>query len=450
MKKIIILILTTGVLVSCGKKLNLNPQQSVDEKLVFTSDKNIKAALQGAYDVVSGSSLVGGDLQLYAELLGANKEISWVGTYQQPREIFRKAMLTNNAYLRDTYTEAYRAINICNNIIEAIDVVNASDRNKIKGQALFIRGLMYFELVKIFAQPYSAGNTTTNPGLQIVTTPTKNGEITAANKVPRSSVEQTYQQIVSDLTTAKPLMSNVIGVYAGKYTAAAVLSRVYLQMGDYQKAAIEANDVIVNSGASLESDCAKAFNNTAPSSEDIYVMPVTAQHGSNSMWLFWSISDYGARDGDVEVEQKQIDLFAANDKRLANWFYIDDNDIYRSAKWQYQYRYLPFIRLAEMYLTRAECNARLGTSLGATPSDDLNNVIRARAGVASVPATVDNIIYERRLELVDEGQKIHDMKRLKQSTDGFAYNDNKLVCPIPQREINAGNGVLVQNAGYTP
>ncbi len=450
MKNIFIFTISVLLLSACGKRLDVNPQQSVDENMVFTSDANIKSALKGAYDVVSGSSLVGGDLQLYSELLGANGEITWAGTYQQPREIFRKSMLTTNAYLRDTYTEAYRAINICNNIIESINIVNEEDRDHVKGQALFLRGLMYFELVKLFAQPYSAGNASSNPGLQLITTPTKNGEVSDANKVPRSSVEQTYQQIVTDLTNAKSLMEDQIGVYAGKYTAAAVLSRVYLQMADYQKAGQEANDVIENSGASLEGDCRSAFNNSAPSSEDIYVMPVTAQHGANDMWLFWSIADYGARDGDVEVNQAQIDLFQNGDKRKSGWFYIDESDIYRSAKWQYQYKYLPFIRLAEMYLTRAECNARLGTSLGATPSEDLNDVIRARAGVAPVPATVDNILYERRLELVDEGQKIHDIKRLKLSADGFAYNDNKLVCPIPQREVDASNGVLEQNPGYTP
>ncbi len=447
MKNLIIPVISAILLFSCGKKLNIEPQQSVDEDIVFTSDANIKAALRGAYDVVSGASLLGGDLQLFSELLGANGEISWEGTYTEPREIFNKKMLTTNAFLTDTYTGAYRAINICNHIIDAIDIVDEGDRNSVKGQALFLRGLMYFELVKLFAQPYSAGNVTSNPGLQIITVPTKDGEVSEANKVSRSTLELTYNQIVSDLTTAKSLMEDQIGVYAGKYTAAAVLSRVYLQMGDYNKAAIEANDVIENSGTSLVGDCKKAFNNTAPSSEDIYVMPVSPQHGANDMWLFWSIAEYGARDGDVEVQQKQIDLFENIDQRLG-WFYIDESDIYRSAKWQFQYRYLPFIRLAEMYLTRAECNVRLGTSLGATPGDDLNGAVRARAGLGSVPPTLENIVYERRLELVDEGQKIHDMKRLKQSVGDFPYNDNKLVCPIPQREVDASNGVLVQNAGY--
>ena len=440
-------ILFTCIIASCSKKLDINPTQSVDENLVFNSDKNIKSALIGAYNVVSGAALLGGDLQLYSELLGAGGEITWVGTYNQPDEIFNKSILTNNSYVRDTYTEGYRAINICNNIIAAIDLVHEDDRDDVKGQALFLRGLVYFELVKMFAHPYSEGNTSSALGLQIVTSPTKDGKITEVNKVPRSSLEDTYQQILSDLTTAKSLLGDDYGAYAGKYVAAAVLSRVYLQMADYQKAAAQANDVIENSGASLEGDYSKAFNNTAPSSEDIYVLPVTAQDGDNDMHLFWSISDYGARDGDVEIEPKHINMYEAGDSRLA-LFYLDGSDIYRSGKWKFQYRYLPIIRLAEMYLTRAEANFRMGTSVGATPNHDLNEVIRNRAGLTPIAVTLDNILYERRLELAHEGQRIHDIKRLKQSVDGFSYNDNKLVLPIPLREINAGEGVLEQNPGY--
>ena len=137
----------------------------MDEQSVFSTDANIKSALNGAYDVVSGGALLGGDLQMYSELLGAGGEIRWVGTYQQPNEIYKKSMLTNNSFIRDTYTEAYRAINICNNIIAAIDIVKESDRDNVKGQALFMRGMLYFELVKLYSKPYSAGNVSHKHGL---------------------------------------------------------------------------------------------------------------------------------------------------------------------------------------------------------------------------------------------------------------------------------------------
>ena len=447
MQKIFITLTAIILLVSgCSKKLDVLPTQSVDESLVFTSDANIKAALNGAYDAASGAYLLGGNMQMYSELLGADGEITWVGTFNQPDEIYNKSMLTNNSFIRDTYLEGYRVINICNNIIASINIVNASDRDNVKGQALFLRGMMYFELVKLYAKPFSAGSTTSNPGLQLVTAPTLNGQITTANNVARSTVQQTYDQIVNDLTAAKTIIHGEAGVYGSEYSVSAVLSRVYLQMGNFSGARDEANNVIENSGASLESSYSKAFNNTSQSSEDIYVLPVTAQDGSNEMHTYWSILDYGARDGDIEINQSHLDLYPATDSRL-NLFYVDGNGIYRSGKWKLQYKYLPVIRLAEMYLTRAESNFRLGTTIGVGPDNDVD-MIRSRAGLPFINVTLDDILHERKLELAHEGQCIHDIKRLHNSVDGFTYDANELVFPIPLREINAGGGIIVQNEGY--
>ena len=214
MKKIFIPLTAIILLITgCAKQLDILPTQSVDESLVFDTDANIKAALNGAYDLASSGDLIGGNTQLYSELLGAGGEITWVGTFNQPDEIYNKTILTNNSFVRDTYLSGYRLINVCNNIIASIDKVNASDRDAVKGQALYLRGLAYFEMVKLFAKPYSAGSTTTNLGLQIVTTPTLNGQVTAANNVPRSTVQQTYNQIIADLTAAK----TIIGGDAAEY-----------------------------------------------------------------------------------------------------------------------------------------------------------------------------------------------------------------------------------------
>lgn len=428
----------------------MQPTQEVNEELVFTSSANILAALNGAYDVASGGYLLGGDFQLYAELLGSNEEVSFVGTYNEPQEIFNISILTNNNYVRLTWSEAYRTINICNNIIASIDVVDANDRDRVKGEALFLRGLMYFEMVELFGKPYSAGNINTNLGVQLVTTPTVNGDISGSNLIPRSTVKETYDRILADLKESKGLMSEDLGVFANKYAAAGILSRVYLQMADYENARIEASDVIENSGASLEGSYSKAFNNTDPSSEDIFVLPITPQDGDNDLHLFWSTLDYGARDGDVEIEKKHLELYQPDDARL-HLFHIESGYVY-SGKWLLQYKYIPLIRLGEMYLTRAECNFRLGTSVDATPAQDVDR-IRTRANVGPLAITLDNIIDERRREIADEGQRIHDVKRLKQSvtasTGTYAYDANKLVFPIPIREINAaGENALVQNPGY--
>ena len=105
------------------------------------------------------------------------------------------------------------------------------------------------------------------------------------------------------------------------------------------------------------------------------------------------------------------------------------------------------MRLAEAFLTRAECNQRLSTAIGATPDADVNR-IRSRAGLTPlVSATLQQILDERELELAFEGQGLWDAKRLRLTVDGKPWNDNKMTFPIPLRERNVNPG-LEQNPGY--
>jgi starch-binding outer membrane protein, SusD/RagB family len=456
MKRTIITItLITFFIASCDKKLDLLPQQSVAEEVALNSDGNVKKVLNGAYDAISSGNLYGGNMQLYSELLGANGEIRWEGTFNQPREIWSKAMLKTNSFISATWLSAYSTINVANNIISAIPVVIAADQNRVKGEALFIRGCMYFELVKLFAKPYSAGSVTTNLGVPMILTPTRG--IDANSYVPRSTVEQTYTQIIADLTEAEGLLpainpgSNATTrmVYATSAAAAAMLSRVYLQMERWADARDAANRSITVATANtraLATTYAGAFNNTVNSAEYLFAMQISAQDGANNMHLYWSIPTYGGRDGDVSVQAPHLALYDPADARRA-LFYTGASAT-RSGKWQLQYRVLPIIRLAEMYLTRAEANFRAGTTTGSTPVADVNRT-RQRAGLLPlVTVTLAEILAERKLELAHEGHEIHDRKRLRLTTDGFAYNADKIVFPIPQREVDASGGIIVQNSGY--
>ncbi|MXV51650.1 RagB/SusD family nutrient uptake outer membrane protein [Pedobacter sp. HMF7647] len=428
---------------SCDKDLDILPEQYLDESQALASDANVKKVLHGAYNALSSSYLLGGDAQLYSELLAADGEIRWVGTFSQPREIYGKNILTTNSYVRDTWLNAYNTINICNNVLGAIDKVATADQNRVKGEASFIRGLVYFELVEYFAKPYSAGGAGTDLGVPILLTGTT--EISEESKVKRNTIEETYNQAISDLTAAESLLPVTNDVYATKTACAAILSRVYLQIGKYNEALQASNRAIgYNSKIVLTDTYEEAFNNSENSSEDIFAIQVNEQDGANDMQLFFSIPDYGGRDGDVEVTDKHLALYEDDDARLA--LFYEGSGAIRSGKWKLQYKNLPIIRLAEMYLTRAECNARLTSSIGDTPQNDLDK-IRDRVGLTSIPATLDNIVKERKLELALEGQTIHDAKRMKKSVDGLPYDSNKLVFPIPQREMDA-NSNLIQNPGY--
>lgn len=442
MKKTFQYILFSGLVLfsaACDKKLDIEPEQNVSETIALETDANVKLVLLGAYDNFSQEGVYGGNLFRDAELAGADGEVRWVGTFGDPRDIFNHAMDPGNTDVENTWSQAYAAINACNNVLSALDVVNAEDRGRVEGEARFIRGACYFELVRLFAKPYETGKANSQLGVPLVTTPTR--AINEASFAPRATVDEIYEFLHDDLHEAYDLLPEDNGVLANKYAAAAMIARMHLTRGEYDEALSFAEAVIEPGPFRMASDYADLWNQEDNSVEDIFAMQVSDQDGDNELVTFFSIPIYGGRDGDIEIQQKHLDLYPAGDARLA--LFYEGAGAWRTGKWRNQYRNIPIIRLAEMFLIRAECKVRLGLN-----ADDDYNAIRARAGVSpKTGVTLADVLYERRLELAFEGHRIHDIKRLKGSVDGLRWDDDKLVFPIPAREMEV-NKNLVQNPGY--
>ena len=456
MKKIKSIITILAVLImasSCQKELDLKPHQSLLSKEALRTDANIKIVLVGAYAALRSDYDHGGIILRNSELTGADGEISWQGTYNAPREIYNQQIISANGDITAQWMDGYNTINICNNILSVIDTVVEADRDRVKGEVLFIRSLIFFDMVRFYALPYEVGDANTQYGVPLVLTPTL--VISDGLKVGRNTVQEVYTKVIADLELAATLLpSKDPDIPAGKNTvyatsgvANALLARVYLQKGDYAKARDAANKVIGSELYELTPTYAGAFNNTTYSTEDIFGAKFTDKDGVNPMTEFWSTLEYGGRDGDIEIMQEHLDLYQAEDARLA--LFWDDGYGMRSGKWNTMNGVVNLFRLAEMYLVRAECNKRLGTTVGDTPLNDFN-MIHTRAGLpAAESVTLDDILYERRLELAHEGFKIHDMKRLKRNVGDMPYNDPQLVYPIPAREISANPAIAgQQNPGY--
>lgn len=434
-----------GLVTGCDKYLDLEPSQNISESQALTSDENIKSVLTGAYSNFSLAGIYGGNLLMNAELLGGNGELQWVGTYIDPRQVFSKTMIASNSQASVHWAEAYQVINTVNNVLSAIDKVVEEDRDRVEGEALFLRGLMYFDLVRFFGQQYKFGEANTQLGVPIVLTPT-NG-VNESSFVGRNTVEEVYTQVITDLTAAAAKLPEDNDVYASSGAANALLARVYLQKGDYAKARDAANVVIGSGIYELQTNYADVFNNDNNTTEDIFATQITTQDRFSAMTEYFSIPEYGGRTGDIDILDGHLNLYPFGDKR-ADLFFIGEGAV-RCGKWNNQYGVINLIRLAEMYLIRAESNIRLGTTVGATPLADYNE-IHTRAGLpAAASVTLDNILLERRLELAFEGHKIHDMRRLHQSVGSMTYDDPKLLFPIPAREIEANPALKSQqNPGY--
>lgn len=426
--------------VSCNKELNTTPTQSIDETEALKTSNDVKVALVGAYADLGDDDFYGGRIFMEADLLANNNDVDWSGTYQGLTQIKNKTIPVDNSFVANTWLAGYKAINDVNNVLSALAVVDEKDRARVEGEAKFIRGAAYFDLVRMYAKAWNDGDPATNPGVPIILTPTRT--VDASSQTPRSTVAQVYQQAINDLQEAEAALPQSNGIFASKAAAAAMLSRIYLQQENYRSAADAANRAIETSGATLVSNYAEAFGATN-TSEDIFAMQVNSTSGTQGFNEFYS----AAQRGDIQVTPEHFALYDSSDERL-NLFYNSGGSDY-VGKFEEVYGNVHLIRLAEMYLVRAESNFRLGTATGDEPVNDINR-IRNRVGLPpyeTIELTLDKILKERRLELAFEGFALHDIKRLKGSVGNLPWNSPKLIFPIPEREIRV-NASLTQNEGY--
>lgn len=457
-------------LFACDDKLEIKPKQSIDAETALNSPENIKAALVGAYLEARSTSLFGSYFNEYSELYAATNHMKFVGTYQQPKEFYQKKATVTNSYVEDTWINAYQLINKCNLLLQdgVLAILNASDKALVEGEAKFLRGWVIFEMTRLFGLPYNDGKANTNLGIPLILTPTNDAK--DAIKVARSTVAQCYGQAIADLSRAKALLPETNSVYATTFAASAVLARIYLQIGDYANAATEANRVIQSNLFSLTSTPLAAFNSHSITSEDIFTFQNNV--ASNTSWLsvmYASLNGVGR--GDYEIQPPFIALFDPLDRRgmvqtetqpsftisdINQMYYIGVGTILNfgginTAKWGDYYANIPILRLAEMYLIRAEANfegthGQVGPN---TPTQDINTIrARSLAPVYVADVTRDQIRMERYFELCWEGHRLHDLKRWGMNIGADAYNAGNLILPIPFREMEV-NDLLVQNDWYT-
>jgi len=466
----ILIIPAFSLLFACTEKLDINPKQSIETDLAFTTPDNIKGTLVGAYLEAGSATVFGSYFNEYSELYAATTDMRFMGTYQQPREFINKEATTTNTYVEATWLDAYKLINTCNSLIqpEVLELLDEGDADLVKGESLFLRGWTIFELTRLFGLPYEPGQANDQPGVPLILSPTF--LISDAIPVPRSSVGDCYAQAIEDLTMARDLLPGENDVYATTYAASAILARLYLQQGDFRNAAVEASRVIENGPFSLAPTPLRAFNNSENSGEDIFAIQKNSTSPISWLTVMYA-SLAGAGRGDYEIQQVFLDRFHPTDLRgmlqedtydgytidnITKMYYIGVGTILNygginTSKWGNYYRNVTLIRLAEMYLIRAEANFEdPGADVGPnTPTEDIN-VIRARASAPlfMTDVTREEIREERYFELCWEGHRLHDLKRWKMDIGSYAYDAGNLILPIPFREIEV-NDLLEQNEWYT-
>jgi starch-binding outer membrane protein, SusD/RagB family len=394
----------------------------------------------------------------------------------------------------DNWTEIYRLINVANNIIYSDKTVpNSTDAEKIgvlkvDGEAHFLRAYYYFWLVNLYGKPYNASTASTDLGV-----PLKLSEKVEDKIFQRNTVQEIYDQILSDLNQAESDLSQTgtqSSIYRADVTVVRfLLSRVYLYMQNWEKAAEYAQEVIdvhpdlvdLNALSSTGSFLSKS------SYETIFSM------GGNSLPCIISYKDKG-----FQISDDLYNSFDDHDLRKTKlfWHYANftgytklapEGDIINSSEasyyldaynsaWENSYSEVSdkfLFRSAEAYLIKAEADAYLNKE---DEARSLLNTLRANRYVDNYQVTasgkdlVEIIRDERRKELALEGQRWFDLRRYgvcekypesKQITHDYYYyinrnstvktechtfvlesNDKAYVLPIPQEVINFNTGMI--------
>lgn len=438
------------LLLSCDSKLEVDPKNEIVGADLLNSEENLKILLTGIYYEIGSFKNQGGGSQIISDLLGSENELKWNGTQMDALNIFDKKINSDNEMVKNHWSSCYSVINQCNLILDNLHIIENSndEKNRREGEALFLRAFMYFDLIKSYAQPYQANSTNSNLGVPLRLT----GRIDFSDNnfnLKRHSVEEVYSQILLDLISAENLLSDQNTGFADKYAVKFLKARVYLQMGNYEKALIESNDVIKESGHNLTTSYKDCFNNKSPSPEHIFfVHPTPSSSGiTNFLNYFYSSSENGGT-ASISVDSNYLQLWGNQTEDQRYLFHSESNNLLLTNKYNETFAILGLFRLAEMYLVRAECNMELNSAIGNSPINDLI-AIQTRSGVLNVFINLDLsvILNERQKELGFEGLRIHDLKRRKLSINSLPFTSPQLVLPIPQSEMES-NSLMVQNTGY--
>lgn len=459
--KIIAIIFAFGLIFSCESQLDVVPEDNVASNTVFNSLATIEGAVVGIYSRFQDPDL-NGVPQMTSDFMSDN--INFVGSFPTLQEIDIFQTLATNGSIDNIWNDGFRTIGAANNVIvnlPNVDIASVTGLTpemvtQFVAEAQFVRAITNLSLVDQFAQPFQFSGGT-NLGIPLVTQPFEGGDISEF-QLARSTVNEVHAAIIQDLTDAMAVLPSSNGFRADSGAARALLARLYVYREDWTNAANMANDVI-NSGEYMLSANFDFYDNNSASSEHIFVIANnTTDSGGGTYTNFFNPAPGGR--GDAPLSEDLIAAFAAEpgDRRFDELTAPATNALGVDAIFTTKYPDVVndasdgmVLRIAEMFLIRAEANLRGNLSIGATPLEDVN-IIRERAMLAPlVSVDLDAILLERRKEFALEGLRRMDLLRnnLNLRPEGGAESApgaDKVIFPIVDDEIN-NNPNAVQNPG---
>jgi hypothetical protein len=452
---ILLMLLMTGN--SCRKFVTIPPPENqLVTSTVFADSADATTAVLGIYINMmetTGYNFPSGGITRFCGL-AADELYPNTGSADD-NEYFENAIPSTSNETSVFWTGAYQYVyqaNACIAGLTASTGLSNSCKNQLMGESLVVRAFLYFNMVNLWG-----------PVPLVTSTDYKVNE-----SMPRTSRDSVYQQIIADLQMADSLMTAAYPstgrLRPNQYTAAALLAKVYLYLGQWANAGKAASQVLSSGLYSLVPNLNNVF--LPGSNETIWQLSPILQGYETPDGM--NFVQFGVIPSYV-ITNNLLSAYEPGDQRFVDW--LDSNEVNGTAYYfPYKYQlgydgwpnggpsedYIVF-RLGEQYLIRAEAEAETGDSTDAII--DLN-VIRSRAQLPNYnPVNQGGLLaaiqHERRIEMAYEwGNRWFDLKRTGtinnilgtvEMKPGWQATDSLL--PIPLGQIQS-NPYLIQNLGY--
>jgi len=476
--KIGILIILLGSLVSCEDFLDLNPENLISDQTFFANQNDFETALVGAYSSIRGM-YSGSAIQYLNELSSDNAEIVWSSPSSNEMQLEQNSVTSTNGILSGAWNTCLYTISRCNTILNKIEGVefDQSAKDRIKGEAYFLRGLSYFYLVQLFGNVPVTDINFTSPA-QV-----------AASDLSLKPASQVYIKILSDLTSAETLLASGLNpdkTHASRGTVKTLLGKVYLTQKDYDKAATKLKEVIDEKQYTLAANYKDLFvegnNNRAESIFEIQFVSGKSIGNNYSALFTPAITSMAIFPGNMQGSGRilptldLVNAYEPGDLRK-NLSVKEGIPLINgtTAPGRYGLKFIDYtivdgqdgnvtftvLRYADVLLMYAEAL----NEIDQTPlAHDYINPIRDRANLDDLSGLDQDdfrlsLERERRVEFVYEGHRWFDLKRtgrLQVVLDSyyaskglnFSVQDHEWILPIPQNEIDLNPEVIIQNPDY--
>ncbi len=469
MKKFISkIIVITGLLVvtSCGDKLVILDPNTLPPEVALEGISGFEALMRSAYNRVHSFAWYGQQAMIHPEVMADNIDFAnRTGRYEAE-------------YVNQVRSHMGRwswgGINDANVIINRVDEVEGpqAQKDRLIGQALFIRALNYHELAKVYS--YEPGQEVNgfNLSVPLKITPTEgvSDAFQPQTRVPNTEV---YAQMVADLQQSVTLLAaNNPGNFpfrANVDAAEALLSRVLLYRGDFAAAAQAAQNVINRGRVSLLTGDAyldswgEVIHPESLFESEVRAPDWTTVDGVNNSLHSLTMNISPSAQFILVASPELIDAIDSEPTDIRRQLYVDAANIppgtQMNTKWRGELgdfrENIPVIRISEVYLIAAEGYLRSGNGPAGMTAYNQFRAARDLPPITSTAGMFESIMKDRRVEFAFEGHRWFDLKRngldipktAASQQPTLSYSDFRILSFIPERELNLDDD-LVQNPGY--